>query len=106
MLRSYQYWILTAIAAASLLLMLVDVELVRSNQTLRTEVDSRAKYIQQSIQLQGLYQDVIKALADLSVRNKDDELRDLLSRQGISVTVTPPASVPATPNSGGKPRQP
>ncbi|HVN43606.1 MAG TPA: hypothetical protein VMT66_00010 [Steroidobacteraceae bacterium] len=104
MLKSYQYWILMAVTAASLLLVVLDARLVMSNRVLRTEVDSRGKYIQQSIQLQGLYQEVIKALADLAVRNKDDELRDLLSRQGISVTVTPPA--PSGARQPQAPRQP
>ncbi len=47
MLRTYQYWILTASAAASLLLVALDIRLVRSNQALRTAVDNRARYIQE-----------------------------------------------------------
>jgi hypothetical protein len=96
MLKRYQYWVLMAIAAASLLLVAVDIRLVRSNQTLRSEVESRGAYIQQSMQLQGLYQEVIKALADLAVRNKDEQLRELLSQQGINVTVSPPVAASAT----------
>lgn len=104
MLKSYQYWILSLIAALGLLLMITDVVYVRHNQTLRTEVESRAQYIQQSTQLQVLYQDMIKALADLSVRNKDDQLRDLLSKEGINVTINPPA--PAAAGGPPKGRQP
>jgi ABC-type transport system involved in cytochrome bd biosynthesis fused ATPase/permease subunit len=104
MLKTYQYWLLTAIAALSLLLVIVDITLVNRNQGLRAEVESRAQYIQQSIQLQGLYQDMVKALADLAVRNKDDQLRELLTKEGISITVTPP---PATPPAGAaKGKQP
>jgi hypothetical protein len=97
MLKSYQYWILSLIAALGLLLMVLDIVDVHRNQTLRTEVEGRAQYIQQSEQLQGLYQQMIKALADLSVRNKDDQLRDLLSKEGINITVNPPAQTPTGP---------
>jgi len=95
MLKVYQYWTLTVIAALSLLLLVVDISLVHRNQALRADVDARAQYIQQSVQLQGLYQDMIKALADLAVRNKDDQLRDLLTKAGISITVNPPAGAAA-----------
>jgi len=104
MLKNYQYWLLTAIAALSLLLVIIDITLVNRNQGLRAEVESRAQYVQQSIQLQVLYQDMVKALADLAVRNKDDQLRELLTKEGISITVTPP---PATaPAGSAKGRQP
>jgi hypothetical protein len=102
MLRTYEYWILTAIAALSLLLLIVDVTLVHRNQVLRADVESHGQYIQQSIQLQGLYQDMIKALADLAVRNKDDQLRDLLTKEGISITVNPPAGTAAPAGAKGR----
>lgn len=107
MLRNYQYWTLTAIAALCLVLVALNIVLVRSNQTLRTEVQARAQYIQQSIQLQGLYKEMVNALADLSVRNKDDQLRNLLGREGITVTVNPPATpaAPAVAPAGGMPRK-
>ena len=100
MLKSYQYWILSLIAALGLLLMILDIVDVQRNQTLGNEVQGRAQYIQQSVQLQNLYQEMIKALADLSVRNKDDQLRDLLSKEGINVKVNPPAQTPAPPTRG------
>ncbi len=39
---------------------------------------------------------MIKALADLSIRNQDAELGNLLGSQGISISVTPnaPARLP------------
>lgn len=102
MLKSYQYWILSVIAAVGLLLMILDIIYVNRNQTVRAEVEGRAQYIQQSVQLQGLYQEMIKALADLSVRNKDDKLRDLLNQEGINITVNPPAQTPAAAPAKGR----
>jgi len=51
------------------------------------EVNSRQQYIQQSIQLEGLYREIVKALADLSIKNNDKQIRDMLASQGITVTV-------------------
>lgn len=104
MLKNYQYWILSVVAALCLLLVILDIAIVRSNQTLRTDVDRRGQYIQQSAQLQVLYQDMVKALADLAVQNKDDQLRDLLRQEGITINAnaTPPA--PAAPVGKERPR--
>lgn len=102
MLKSYQYWILSVIAALGLLLMILDIIYVNRNQTVRAEVEGRGQYIQQSVQLQGLYQEMIKALADLSVRNKDDKLRDLLNQEGINITVNPPAQTQAAAPAKGR----
>ncbi len=100
MLRNYQYWTLSGLGVLCVGLALLDIALARGNQVRRAEVESRGQYIQQSIQLQGLYQDMVKALADLAVRNKDDQLRDLLSKEGIDVTVTPAAPPAAAPAPG------
>jgi hypothetical protein len=58
-------------------------------------VNSRQQFIQQSIQLEGLYREMVKALADLSAKNNDVQLRDLLKTHGITFTVNPGA--PGTP---------
>jgi ABC-type transport system involved in cytochrome bd biosynthesis fused ATPase/permease subunit len=106
MLKTYQHWVLTAVALVCLLLVAANIALLRGNRTARAAVESRGQYIQQSIQLQGLYSDMVKALADLSVRNKDDQLRDLLSKEGFNVTVSAPATAAALPATPGKVRQP
>lgn len=100
MLGKLQYWIACAITALCLLLVVLDIALVRGNVSLRGSVDRRGQYIQQTRQLQVLYQDMVKALADLSVQNKDDTLRDLLHQEGITVTANPAAQSPAAPAKG------
>ncbi len=53
--------------------------------------------MQQSLQLQGLYQQIVRAAADLSVKNHDAQLRAVLAKQGINVTSSaePPAGAAA-----------
>lgn len=99
MLKSLQFRVLTAAAAACLLLALANIGLVTANQRLQGQVNERGQYIQQSAQAQGLYQQIVRALADLSVRNQDPKLQAVLARQGLHVTTRPPAPAAADPAS-------
>ena len=93
-----QYWSVTALAAACLALAAVNITLSSLNRGLQGEVGVRQQYVQQSIQLEGLYKEIIRALAELGARNNDQNVRALLQRHGISYTVNAPASpAPATP---------
>jgi hypothetical protein len=102
MLKPLQFWVLVAFAVGGFALAAVNIRLVLMNRDDQASVNGRAQYIQQTVQLQGLYQDIIKALADLAVRNKDEQLRDLLSRNGMSISVAPAAGAPAAAPSAAK----
>lgn len=109
MLTRLQYWMLLAVGAGCLALALANMALFTGNRAVQGEVSARSQYIQQSGSLQGLYQSMVRALADLSVSNKDDRLREVLARQGIKVTATPtpstaPAASPAKPVAPQRPR--
>jgi hypothetical protein len=90
-LKPWQFWSLTLVAAVAVALTATNIVLYGQNRDLQTEIAGRAQYVQQSAQLETLFQEIIKALADLSVRTKDSALADLLARRGFTVTVTPPA---------------
>jgi len=92
MLRRGEYLLLTGGAVLLVLLSFCNIGLYYGNRSLQNDVTSRSQYIQASVQLQGLYQEMVKALADLSVRNSGDpELKDLLSRHGFNVVADRPA---------------
>lgn len=94
-----QYWLATALAAACLALMAANVALGYSNQSARGDVGQRQQYVQQSVQLEGLYREIIRALAELAARNNDGDVKAMLQRHGISFNAgaTPsPASPAAT----------
>lgn len=97
MLKTWQFWILTVIALLAAILVVANAMLFTGNRTAQMEVAGRQDYIQKSIQFEGLYREIIKALADLSIRNQDQDLRSLLAAHGISVTQPPPAA-PASPS--------
>ena len=97
MLKKWEYWLLTLPALAVVVLVGVNIALVNANRAAQAEVAARAQYIQQAAKLEPLFREMVKALADLSGRNNDWELRDMLAKQGVKVSATPP--------SGSEPRQ-
>jgi len=113
MLKSLQFWVLSGVGAACVLLSLGNIVLFTGNRGLQGQVTERGQYIQQSAQLQSLYRQIAQALADLSVRNKDPQLQAILAKQGLRVTVHPQAATaaaapaaaaakPAAPHQGGR----
>jgi hydrogenase-4 membrane subunit HyfE len=101
LLRPAYFWALTAVSALVLALVLVNVFLFRANTSIQQEINERQIYIQQSLQLEGLYRDMVRALAELAVQNKDERLRALLAAQGLTLTIKEPPT-PAAPASRKK----
>lgn len=96
MLARWQFWMTTVIALLVALTAGYSMMLFSQNRNTQAELARRAQYVQQSIQLEGLYREMIKALADLSLRNQDKALTDLLGSQGITVSATADSPTQAT----------
>jgi hypothetical protein len=88
----------TLAAALGVVLAVTNMIFFERNSSLREEVGSRAQYIQQSVQLEGLHREIVNAIANLAVRNKDDALKTILSQQGITFNVGQPQSTAAPPS--------
>ncbi len=95
-----QYWIVNALGLVCLGLLGTNVWLATSNQTGKADVTLRQQYVQQSVQLEGLYREIIRALAELSARNNDADVKAMLSKHGISYSVN--AATPAPPATARK----
>jgi hypothetical protein len=87
MIMQWQSRLLTILAALALVLAVTDIVMFSSNQTSQNEFNGRAQYIQQSLQLEPIYQGVIRSLAELSAKNNDEQIKNLLASQGINFTV-------------------
>jgi len=87
----------TALASLSLLMVLVNSWLILSNQSIRSDVGVRQQYINESIQLSRVNQELISALANAVGRNNNAAIRDLLAQNGITVTVTQQGQPQAAP---------
>ena len=97
MLARWQFNTLIALGALSLLLTVVNATLFTINRESQAEIAQRQQYVQQSIALEGLYRDIVKALAELGARSNDRGVLDILAAQGLNVTVNGAPAVPAAP---------
>ena len=97
MLARWQFWVTTVVALLVALAAGYSMMLFSQNRNTQAELARRAQYVQQSVQLEGLYREMIKALADLSVRNQDKALTGLLASQGITVSATADTPAAASP---------
>lgn len=96
-------WLLVAAAALPLVLVIVDFVLGEGNRTLQAEVNQRQRTINEGVQLQRANGLLVRHIAVAAVQAHDDRLRELLSRNGITVNVAPrPATLVPTPNSAGQ----
>jgi len=83
---------LAPLAGLMLVLVLVNVLLSLGNQSLRLDVNGRQQFITQSIQLEELHREIVAALASIAVKNKDEQLKNLLASQGIGLVGNPRAA--------------
>ena len=95
MLNKWQYNLLTALGALTLALAITNAVLFTTNRTAQAELAQRQQFVQQTGPLEGLYRDIVKALAEMAVKGNDKQVLDMLTAQGLSVTVnTPDAPAP------------
>jgi hypothetical protein len=87
-----QFWIASGLGFLCLLLVAVNASLVVGNRSLQRDVATRQQFVQQSVQLEGLYREIVRALAELAARNNDADVRTMLARHGITYTLNPPAA--------------
>lgn len=87
-LKNWQYWLLNTLGGLALLLVLINMTLYKQNRNLHNEINNRQEFINQSIQLSHLNNEIIKSLAQLAAKNKDELISNLLTSHGITVTVT------------------
>jgi hypothetical protein len=100
-LKPFQYWLICSLAAVSVVLVVVNAGLYFTNRSAQALLNVRAQYIQQSQPVGSLYQEIAKALANLSIERHDEEIKALLAQEGFTIKPTP--SNAPTPNTRSKP---
>ena len=107
MLKTWQFWVLIALALIAGAMAGTNAVLLIATQKAQAEVAQRAQFVQQSIQLEALSREIVKALADWSVRNQDSAVREMLASHGINVGDNPaPAAAPGGAPAETKKRSP
>jgi len=98
-MNTLQHRLLSTLGGLALAAAVAVIGLAQYNAGLRRQIGDQQQYIQQSVQLEGLYREMVRALAELSARSGDEPLRALLQRHGIQYSVNAPAT-PAAPAHG------
>lgn len=94
MLTNLQYRILLALGALALLLAVVNATLFTQNRQTQNDLATRGQYIQQSLQLEPIYQSLIRSLAEVAAARNDAAIRGLLAEQGITFSANPQPTAP------------
>ena len=103
MLSKWQFHVLNGLAIVAIALVVANGILFRQNRSSQTELNQRQQFVQQTIPLESLYREIIKALADLAIKSDDRAMFSMLGAQGISVTVNSPSvSASSAQGRGGK----
>lgn len=90
MLKKWQFMLLTALGLASLALVITNIVLFTNNREAQNEFSTRTQYVQQSLQLEPLYQGIVRNLAEIAAKTNDPQIAQLLTSQGISYSVNQP----------------
>lgn len=88
MLSRWQFILLSALGVCALLLAVVNGTLYTLNRDAQVSLAQRQQFVQQSMALESLYRDIVKALAELGTKGNDRQLLDILTAQGLNVTVS------------------
>jgi hypothetical protein len=92
MLSKWQYSLLVVLGALALLLAIANGVLFTQNRTLQAALNQRQAFVQQTVPLEGLYNDIVKTLAQMGVKGNDREVLNMLAAHGLTVTVNAPAA--------------
>lgn len=70
--------------------------LFSTNQAAQAELRQKQDFLQQTGQLEGIYNNIATSLAQLAVRDNDRVVIDMLGGLGLSVAPQPVGSAPAS----------
>ena len=90
MLKGWQFILLTLLGFASVALAVTNILLFTGNREAQNDLAARTQYIQESLQLEPLYQGIVRNLAEISAKTNDPQISQLLASQGITFTVNQP----------------
>lgn len=99
MLTKFQFGALLAFGVAALALVVANIVMTTRAREVQAELAQRQQFIQQSVALENLYRDIVKALAEMGVKGGDRQLLEVLTSQGINVTFQPAPAASAADSS-------
>ena len=102
MLSKWQHTLLVGLGALALLLVVANGVLFAQNRSAQATLSQRQAFVQQTVPLEGLYNDIVKTLAQMGVKGNDREVLNMLAAQGLTVTVNAPSAGSTAASPTGK----
>lgn len=93
-MKPLQFYITVALAAVCLILSIAVIALGQSNQRLQTEAQNQQNDINRGTMSQQIGTKILQDMASVAVKN--DKMKEVLAKNGYTVTVNPAPS--PTPN--------
>jgi hypothetical protein len=90
------YWGSVVLGSLAVLLLVANVCLIDGNRSLQAEIGRRQGLIGNSVNLSNLNQSLVQALAQIAVDDNDQDVRELLAGQGITIKKKADAPAAAT----------
>src|SRR4051812_5724893 len=97
MLSRWEFNLLSGLGMLALMFVASNGWLFMTNRDAQSQLAQRQQYVQQTVPLESLYRDIVKALAEMAVKPSDRQVLDMLGGQGINISLNPPAATPASP---------
>lgn len=95
MLSKWQHNLLVGFGALAVLLVIANGVLFTQNRAAQASLNRRQAFVQQTVPLEGLYNEIVKSLAQMAVKDNDRQMLNMLAAQGLTITVNAPAAAPA-----------
>jgi hypothetical protein len=92
MLLKWQFNLLTALGLLAIVLVAANATLFSLNRESQSALSQQQLFIQQTVPLEGLYHEIVNAIAELGKKNHDPQLLGILAAQGLSVSMSGPAA--------------
>jgi signal transduction histidine kinase len=99
-MKPLQFYVLIIIGAGCLILSIVGMTVAKSNQHLQVELQQQQDEINRGNQSQQMRNTLVHDIAEAAAKNKDNTLRDILTRAGFTLTLTSPSPSPGETSSG------
>ena len=98
MLKKWQFNLLTALSTLVLVLVVFNAVTFTHNREAQGQLVQRQQFVQQTVPLETLYREIVKALAEMAIKSNDQQVLGMLAAQGLNVTVnSPPAGAAEAP---------
>ena len=103
MLSKWQHNLLVGLGALAVLLVVANGVLFTQNRAAQAALNRRQAFVQQTVPLEGLYNEIVKTLAQMGVKGNDRQMLNMLASQGLTITVNAPAAdaAPSAPTGKG-----